>query len=52
MKDTLFEFRCWLNDEFRVGRFNNLAEVEHLIDCFYKHRIKCRKHDLNEEVKK
>jgi len=38
MKDTLFEFRCWLNKKFHRGELNNISQIEHLIDVFYREK--------------
>ena len=35
MKDTLQEFRGWLNKLFHEGKINNISEVEHWIDVYY-----------------
>ena len=35
-KDTLFDFRCWLNKKFAEGKINNISKIEHLIDIFEK----------------
>ena len=49
MRDTLQEFRSWLDKLFREGRINNISETQHWIDVYYSNHDTLKEKKLNKK---